>query len=62
MKKRTMSLKQFAKLGGRTAAENMTPEQRRERALKASKAAAAVRSAKAKARAADPAQPKTSQS
>lgn len=57
-----MTARQMGKIGGKRAAESMTPEQRRERALKASKAAAAVRSAKAKARAADPAQTKTSQS
>ena len=36
-------------VGGRRSLETMTPEQRQERAKKASKAAAAVRKAKARA-------------
>lgn len=50
------------KIGGKKAAANMTPEQRTARAKKAAAASAVVRSAKAKARAADPAAPETSQS
>jgi hypothetical protein len=38
--------RKFGKLGGKTAAKNMTPEERSARAKKASEAAAKVRTAK----------------
>ncbi len=42
--------RKFGRLGGKTAAQNMTPAQRSARALKASKAAAKVRTAQRLAR------------
>lgn len=57
MKKRAMTARQMGKIGGKTAAANMTPEERRERALKASQAAAKVRTEKANRQKTDPATP-----
>jgi len=42
--------RQFGRLGGKTAAKNMTPEERTARAKKAAEAAAEVRTAKRLAR------------
>ena len=57
MKKTVLNARQMGRIGGRTAAANLTPEQRRERALKASRAAALVRTAKAAAGKLDASQP-----
>ena len=57
MKKRAMTARQMGKIGGKAAAANMTPEARRERALKASQAAAKVRIEKANRQKTDPAAP-----
>jgi hypothetical protein len=42
------AIRQLGSIGGKTAARNMTAEQRRARAKKAAKASAKVRTAKAK--------------
>ncbi|MEK7750438.1 MAG: hypothetical protein AAB654_00885 [Acidobacteriota bacterium] len=43
-------MREMGRKGGKTAAQQMTPEQRRERARKAAAASAKVRKAKARAK------------